>query len=197
MAKDEREEAAVNEEPSTVEDTGTESAEKPEEPAAKGSRESKKEKKKLEEKEAQIAALKEQLDAQNDKYLRMMAEYDNFRKRAAKEKEGIYSDAVCDTVTQMLPLLDNLERALTSETDTESATYKGVEMCLRQGAEIFAKLGITEIEALGKTFDPNLHNAVMHDEDETKGENEITAVFQKGYRLGDKVIRHSVVKVTN
>ncbi len=160
-------------------------------------REAKKEKKAIEEKDAKIAELEEKLSEENDKHLRMMAEYENFRKRAAKEKEGIYSDAVCDTAAQLLPMLDNLERALEAESDKESSMYKGVEMIMKQCEEIFAKLGICEIEAMGKTFDPNLHNAVMHDEDESKGEGEITAVFQKGYMRGDKVLRYSVVKVSN
>ncbi len=160
-------------------------------------RDAKKEKKAIEEKDAKIAELEEKLSEENDKHLRMMAEYENFRKRAAKEKEGIYSDAVCDTAAQLLPMLDNLERALEAESDKESSMYKGVEMIMKQCEEIFAKLGISEIEAMGKTFDPNLHNAVMHDEDESKGESEITAVFQKGYMRGDKVLRYSVVKVSN
>lgn len=160
-------------------------------------REAKKEKKLLSEKDAKIAELEEKLSEENDKHLRMMAEYENFRKRAAKEKEGIYTDALCDTAAQLLPIIDNLERALEAEADKESSMYKGVEMVMKQCTEVFTKLGISEIEALGKTFDPNLHNAVMHDEDPEKGENEITAVFQKGYIRGDKVLRYSVVKVSN
>ena len=161
------------------------------------SREAKKEKKQLEEKEAKIAELEQKLSEENDKYLRMMAEYDNFRKRVAKEKESIYTDAACDTCAEILPIIDNLDRALEAEADKESGMYKGVEMIKKQCEEIFAKLGISEIEAMGKTFDPNLHNAVMHDEDAEKGENEITAVFQKGYKKGEKVLRYAVVKVSN
>lgn len=160
-------------------------------------REAKKEKKQLSEKEAKIAELEASLAQENDKHLRMMAEYENFRKRAVKEKEGIYTDALCDTAAQLLPIIDNLERALEAESDKESSMYKGVEMVMKQCNEVFTRLGISEIEALGKTFDPNLHNAVMHDEDPEKGENEITAVFQKGYIRGDKVLRYSVVKVSN
>ncbi len=160
-------------------------------------REAKKEKKLLSEKDAKIAELEEKLSEENDKHLRMMAEYENFRKRAAKEKESIYTDSLCDTAAQLLPIIDNLERALEAESDKESSMYKGVEMVMKQCTEVFTKLGISEIEAMGKTFDPNLHNAVMHDEDPEKGENEITAVFQKGYIRGDKVLRYSVVKVSN
>ena len=163
----------------------------------KGDRESKKEKKALEEKDAKIAELEEKLAEEHDTHLRMMAEYDNFRKRVAKEKESIYSDALCDTAAQLLPVLDNLERALEAETDKESSMYKGVEMVMKQCAEIFTKLGIEEIEALGMEFDANVHNAVMQDSDPDKGENEITAVFQKGYRRGDKVLRYSAVKVNS
>ncbi len=160
-------------------------------------REAKKEKKVLQEKDAKIAELEASLSEENDKHLRMMAEYENFRKRVAKEKESIYSDALCDTAAELLPIIDNLERALEAETDKESSMYKGVEMVMKQCTEVFTKLGISEIEALGKTFDPNLHNAVMHDDDPEKGENEITAVFQKGYIRGEKVLRYSVVKVSN
>ena len=127
----------------------------------------------------------------------MMAEYDNFRKRVTKEKESIYSDSLCDTAAQLLPVIDNLERALDAETDKESSMYKGVEMVMKQCAEIFTKLGIEEIESLGKEFNPNVHNAVMQDSDPEKGENEITAVFQKGYKRGDKVLRYAAVKVNS
>jgi len=161
----------------------------------KGDRESKKEKKALEEKDAKIAELEAKLAEEHDTHLRMMAEYDNFRKRVTKEKETIYSDSLCDTAAQLLPVMDNLERALDAETDKESSMYKGVEMVMKQCTEIFTKLGIEEIEALGKEFDANLHNAVMQDSDPEKGENEITAVFQKGYKRGDKVLRYAAVKV--
>lgn len=163
----------------------------------KGDRESKKEKKALEEKDAKIAELEQKLSEEHDTYLRMMAEYDNFRKRVTKEKESIYSDSLCDTAAQLLPVMDNLERALDAETDKESSMYKGVEMVMKQCMEIFTKLGIEEIEALGKQFDANVHNAVMQDSDPDKGENEITAVFQKGYKRGDKVLRYAAVKVNS
>lgn len=163
----------------------------------KGDRESKKEKKALEEKDAKIAELEEKLKDEHDTHLRMMAEYDNFRKRVTKEKESIYTDSLCDTAAQLLPVLDNLERALEAETDKESSMYRGVEMVMKQCAEIFSKLGIEEIEALGKEFDANVHNAVMQDSDPDKAENEITAVFQKGYKRGDKVLRYAAVKVNS
>ena len=144
--------------------------------------------KKIEAAEAEIADAK-------DKYLRTLAEYDNFRKRSAKEREGIYADATMDTLATILPILDNLERA--SQYKEAETVAKGVEMILKSFNDTFEKLGVKEIESLGKTFDPNLHNAVMHIEDENYGENEIVEVLMKGYIKGDKVIRYAMVKVAN
>ena len=132
----------------------------------------------------------------SDKYLRLMAEFDNYKKRSAKERENIYTDVRVDTVSKFLPVYDNLERALKAETSDE-AYKKGVEMTFNQLLDVFKKLGVEEIESVGKTFDPNLHNAVMHVEDEEKGENEIVEEFQKGFKVNDKVIRFSMVKVAN
>ena len=158
------------------------------------------EKKKLKKLEAQVAELQKALEAAraeaeaaNDKYMRMMAEYDNFRKRSAKEKEGIYTDAQSDCISNILPILDNLERAAVF--DQLEGLKKGLEMTVKAFDDALEKMGITEIET--KTFDPNLHNAVMHVEDETKGESEIVEVFQKGYQKGDKVIRYAMVTVAN
>lgn len=133
---------------------------------------------------------------EQDKYLRLMAEYDNFRKRSAKERENIYADVRVDTVTKFLPVYDNLQRALAAETADE-AYKKGVEMTFTQLKEIFTKLGVEEIEAVGQSFDPTVHNAVMHIDDEAYGENIIVQEFQKGFRLGEKVIRFSMVQVAN
>ena len=163
-------------------------------------------KKKLKKAEAEIAELKVALDAKNvevaelnDKYMRLFAEYDNFRKRTAKELEGKAADAACDTLAEILPVLDNLERAAQYNTDDTAATNmgKGLELTLKSFIETLAKLGVHEIEAEGKTFDPNLHNAVMHVEDESLGESQVAEVFMKGYAKGDKVLRHSMVKVAN
>ncbi len=140
--------------------------------------------------------LSEELAAEKDKYLRLAAEYDNFRRRSAKERENIYSDVKLDTVGKILPVYDNLERALNAPTEDE-AYRKGVEMTMNQLTEVFTKLGVTAIEAVGQTFDPKLHNAVMHIEDESKGEGEIVAEFQKGFKLGDRIIRCSMVQVAN
>ena len=140
--------------------------------------------------------IKEQLAAQEDKYLRLAAEYDNFRKRTAKEKESIWTEVKASTAAAFLPVYDNLERAIKQETADE-AYKKGVEMTMNQLKEVFSKLGIEEIPALGEPFDPNLHNAVMHIDDENFGENTIAEVFQAGFRCGEKVIRFSMVKVAN
>lgn len=146
--------------------------------------------KKLEE---TTAALKEE----NDKYLRMLAEYDNFRRRTAKEKESLYSEATVDTVKGLLPILDTLERAAASlaPEDAESPLGKGITMTLKAAADAFAKLGVEVVEA--ETFNPDIHNAVMHIEDDTLPEGAIVEVFQKGYRKGDHIIRYAMVKVAN
>lgn len=136
------------------------------------------------------------LAQQEDKFLRLAAEYDNYRKRTAKEKESIWAEAKADTVSALLPVYDNLERALKQETD-DAAFKKGVEMTMTQLKEVFSKLGVEEIDAIGKPFDPNFHNAVMHVEDETLEENTVAEVFQAGFKLGDKVIRFAMVKVAN
>ena len=131
-----------------------------------------------------------------EQFLRLAAEYDNYRKRTAKEKESLWASAKADTVQAFLPVYDNLERALKQETADE-AYKKGVEMTMNQLKEVFAKLGVTEIEAQGKPFDPNLHNAVMHVDDENLGENVVAQVFQAGFMLGEKVIRFAMVQVAN
>ena len=136
------------------------------------------------------------LAEQEDKFLRLAAEYDNFRKRTAKEREALWTDVKANTAAVFLPVYDNLERAIKQETADE-AYKKGVEMTMNQLKEVFTSLGIEEIPALGQTFDPNLHNAVMHIDDENFGENEIAEVFQAGFRCGEKVIRFSMVKVAN
>ena len=146
--------------------------------------------------EEKIAALEKEKANLNDKFLRICAEYDNFRKRSQKEKDALYGDIKANTVTQFLPVYDNLERALKQNTEDE-AYKKGVEMIMTQFCSTLEKLGVKEIECLGEKFDPAMHNAVMHVDDEEKGENEIVEVFQKGFKLGDKVIRFAMVKVAN
>lgn len=141
-------------------------------------------------------ALQASLKEQEDKYLRLLAEYDNYRKRSQKEKENAWTTAKADTAKEFLPVYDNLERALKQET-TDEAYAKGVQMIMTQLKTVLEKLGIEEIPALGETFDPNFHNAVMHMEDESLGENTVAEVFQTGFKIGDKVIRHAMVKVAN
>ena len=133
---------------------------------------------------------------EKDRYLRLAAEYDNFRKRSQKEKDSLYTDIKVDTLRKFLPVYDNLERALKQATADE-AYRKGVEMIMAQFKSTMDGLGVTEIAAEGEKFDPEKHNAVMHVEDESFGENEIVEVFQRGFTLGDKVIRFAMVKVAN
>ena len=143
----------------------------------------------------ELETLKGELAALNDKYLRMMAEYDNFRKRSAKEKESIYTDAQADAVQSLLPIGDNLARA--AQFTDPASVAKGIAMMQKSFDEALGKMGITEIEAEGKEFDPTWHNAVMHIEDEAYGDNMVAEVLQKGYRKGDHVIRYAMVKVAN
>ena len=140
--------------------------------------------------------LEKELAAEKDRYLRLAAEYDNFRKRTLKERENLFSDVRIDTVSKILPVYDNLERALAQGTE-DQAFYKGIEMTMNQLKEIFSNIGVAEIEAVGKPFDPAVHNAVMHIDDDSLGENIVAEEFQKGFKLGEKVIRFSMVKVAN
>lgn len=139
--------------------------------------------------------LNNELETLKDRLVRTIAEYDNYRKRTAKEKEGIYTDACEDVLKQMLPVLDNLERALVADGNIEDLK-KGVEMTVKQFNDSLEKLGVEEISA-ENGFDPNFHNAVMHIDDESYEKNVVVEVFQRGYKRGDKVIRYSMVKVAN
>ena len=132
----------------------------------------------------------------NDKYLRLAAEYDNYRKRTTKEKENTYADAKADTVKEFLGVLDNLERGL-AQFDEGDPHRQGMELICRQFLAVLEKLGVTRIEAQGQPFDPQKHDAVMHVEDENVGENTVVEVLQQGYQLGDKVLRFAMVKVAN
>ena len=135
-------------------------------------------------------------NAERDAHLRVAAEYDNFRKRTIKEKEQSYGNGKADAVEKLLPVYDNLERALNQPTE-DAAYKKGVEMTMTQLVNIFAGLGVEIFGNVGDTFDPNIHNAVMHIEDENLGENTIAQVFQKGFKLGDKIVRFAMVQVAN
>ena len=184
-------------------DTAAEVVETPEEPAdegkAKGS-----DKKKLKKVEAELAETKKKLEAaeaalaeEKDKYLRMLAEYDNYRRRTAKEKDAVYNDATADTIKGLLPVVDTLERAAAglSPEDAESPLGKGITMILKSATDALSKLGVEEVPT--DVFNPDVHNAVMHIEDESLGEGAIVAVFQKGYRKGDHIIRYAMVQVAN
>ena len=138
----------------------------------------------------------EKFNAEHDAHLRLAADYDNFRKRSQKEKEQLYTMGKADAVEKLLPVYDNLERAL--QQNTEDAAYKkGVEMTMTQLESILGGLGVEIFGAVGETFDPNLHNAVMHTEDAEAAENTITQVFQKGFKIGEKIVRFAMVQVAN
>ena len=138
----------------------------------------------------------EKYNAEHDSYLRLAADYDNFRKRTMKEKEQAYGNGKADAVEKLLPVYDNLERALNQETQ-DAAYKKGVEMTMTQLVSILNNLSVEIFGEVGETFDPNIHNAVMHTEDENAAENTITQVFQKGFKLGEKIVRFAMVQVAN
>lgn len=141
---------------------------------------------------------KEKYDEVYDKYLRVLAEYDNYKKRTQKEKDEMYSLAVAETLEKLLPVADNLDRAISALDETEHSEFsEGVKMVSKQFFEILAKMGVVEIEALGTQFDPNIHNAVMHVDDDEYDANVVIEQFMKGYKYKEKVIRHSMVKVAN
>ena len=153
----------------------------------------KKEREKVEEKEM---VPKEDYDALDDHFKRILAEFENFKKRSKKERESLYNSILSDVVESILPILDNLENAVKAETQDEN--YKqGVELVLKQFNDVLKAKGVEEIEALGETFDPELHDAVRSVQDESKGEKEVVEVYRKGYKIGSKVIRHSMVGVAN
>ncbi len=146
----------------------------------------------------ELAETKAQLAAEKDKYLRLAAEYDNYRRRSAKEREATYTDAYADALTQIIPVIDNLERAAAFGNAGDAKQLSdGVNMILTQFTATLEKMGIEAFGEKGEPFDPNLHNAIMHEEDEEQGENLISDVFQRGYRKGDKIIRFAMVKVVN
>ena len=143
-----------------------------------------------------LRELEKALQAEKEKYLRLAAEYDNYRKRSLKEKEALFIDIRCDTIAQILPVYDNLARALSQECSDE-AFYKGIEMTMTQLKDILHKCGVKEIPAVGEPFNPEVHNAIMHTEDPAYGASTVTEEFEKGFMLGDRVIRHALVKVAN
>ena len=170
----------------------TETAEAEQKPDKKAEKKSEKKSEKAPTKKS----LEEELRAEQDKYLRLLAEYDNFRRRSAKERENIYTDVRCETLKKFLPVYDSLSRAL-AQTPEDDVCRKGLEMIMTQYEKSLEQLGVKMIEAVGQPFDANLHNAVMHIEDENYGENIIVEEFEKGFQVGDKILRYSMVKVAN
>ena len=178
---------------------------KPEEEASQPEKESANSKKKIfskgskkeEELEKKIHEVEEALSKQKDQFLRTAAEYDNYRKRSEREKAAVYADATAAAILEILPVEDNLERALAQKECSVEDLRKGVEMVQAQMKSCLEKLGVSEMGAEGESFDPAIHNAVMHIEDENLGENVIVQVLQKGYKIGEKVVRHAMVQVAN
>ena len=168
---------------------------KPEAEAAKQPEEKKPEDAKQQE-ASEFEKAQQALAQEHDSYLRLAAEYDNYRKRSQKEKDNLYTEIRSETVEKFLPVYDNLDRALAQETQ-DAAFKKGVEMTMNQLVSVMEKLGVESFGAAGDHFDPQLHNAVMHIEDESLGENVIAEVFQKGFKVGEKVVRFAMVKVAN
>ena len=144
----------------------------------------------------QIETQKVQIEETEDRLKRVAAEFDNYKKRSSKEKDGLYNSLVGDIVSNFLPIIDNLEKAVEAETKDEEYR-KGIELVLKQFKDVLLARGVTEIETVGKTFDPEVHEAVSSVQDETKGEKEIVQEYRKGYKIGDRVIRHSMVVVAN
>ena len=196
MSEETKQPTAEEQEPQQAETTEEQTAQTPEtEEKSKGGKK-KKEKEKtytLTQQQMEAAELAaKQLESVKDQFVRLTAEYDNYRKRTAKEKDALYQDAKADTVRAFLAVYDNLERAVAAPGDEDSPHKKGLEMIFHQYQDILKNLGVTEIEAQGQPFDPEKHNAVMHIEDENLGESVVAQVFQAGFMLGDKVIRHAL-----
>ena len=184
MAKDKKEKKNAEAEETKAEEVTEEVAEEPEQETA-------------DERDAKIESLEKELAAQKDKYMRLAAEYDNYRKRTANEKLSIYDDATGKAVTELLPVADSVRMALENLKDADAEIIKGVELIQTQLGRSFEKIKITGYGAVGDTFDPQLHNAIsMVDSDELES-GQIAAVFQTGYKIGDKIIRHAMVQVVN
>ena len=201
MSEETKQPTAEEQEPQQAENTEEQTAQTPEtEEKSKGGKK-KKEKEKtytLTQQQMEAAELAaKQLESVKDQFVRLTAEYDNYRKRTTKEKDALYQDAKADTIKAFLAVYDNLERAVAAPGDEESPHKKGLEMIFHQYQDILKNLGVTEIEAQGQPFDPEKHNAVMHIDDENLGENVVAQVFQAGFSMGDKVIRHAIVQVAN
>lgn len=192
MSSKEKKEKQTVEDPVTEEEKVVESeapVEEPAEPAAASEEETSGE-------DEKIAALEKQVAETQDRYLRTLAEYDNFRRRTQKEKEALFGDGKVEAITKILPVLDNFERAAAADGDYESYK-KGIEMTVSGLWDVLKGLGLEAFGEKGDAFDPNVHNGVMHEDNDEFGENVVSDVFLKGYKLGDRVIRHATVKVAN
>ena len=197
LREEEKTPVSETEEPKAAEETPAEpKEEKKEETKADGRKDKGNDKEKKTAADSKEEKKTEPPQGASDAYLRLLAEYDNYRKRSQKEKDNLYGEVRADVVSKFLPVYDNLVRALNQGTEDE-AYRKGVEMIMKEFCSTLEKLGVKKIDSLGQKFDPTLHNAVMHCEDEEKGENEIVEVFQEGFMLGEKVIRFAMVKVAN
>ena len=160
-------------------------------------KEKKSDKKETEALKAEVEALKKELADAKDSHLRSLAEYDNFRKRSQREKDAVYGDAKANTLALLLPVIDNFDRAAENKTDDPEVYKKGIEMIISQFSDILKRLEVERFGEVGDEFDPNMHNAVMHIDDENFGENIVAEVFQKVFMIGDKVLRFAMVKVAN
>lgn len=189
---DDEDKTAASETQAVKEETDTAEAEKDDKPKKKTSKGSKTQKAKYEE---EIAGLKEELEKQKDIFLRTAAEYDNYRKRTEREKTNVYNDATVAAIKTLLPAIDSLQMAVDSVGDASDEHAKGLKMIMAQIQEALKKLNVEEYGERGDEFDPELHNAVAQVEDEDLEENQIAAVFQKGYKIGDKIVRHAMVQV--
>lgn len=197
LREEEKTPVSETEEPKAAEETPAEpKEEKKEDTKADGRKDKGNDKEKKTAADSKEEKKTEPPQGASDAYLRLLAEYDNYRKRSQKEKDNLYGEVRADVVSKFLPVYDNLVRALNQGTEDE-AYRKGVEMIMKEFCSTLEKLGVKKIDSLGQKFDPTLHNAVMHCEDEEKGENEIVEVFQEGFMLGEKVIRFAMVKVAN
>lgn len=189
-------EEVVSQQETTEDPVPQEEAEKPEK-TPKGKKKKEKGYTFTREQVEQMELAAKQLESVKDQFVRLTAEYENYRKRTAKEKDSLYQDARADTVREFLAVYDNLERAAATEGDDDSPHKKGLVMIFHQYQELLKKLGVEEIEAQGQPFDPESMNAVMHIDDENYGENTVAQVFQAGFRMGDRVVRHAIVQVAN
>lgn len=200
MSEESKQPTPAEEQPREAPEQEAPQAEETGEKAEKGGKAKKKKEKTFSftrEQVEQMELAAKQLESVKEQFVRLGAEYDNYRKRTGKEKETLYQDAKADTIKEFLAVYDNLERAAKAEGDDASPHKKGLEMIFHQFQELLTKLGVTEIQAQGQPFDPERHNAVMHVDDEAFGENTVAQVFQAGFLMGDKVIRHAIVQVAN